>query len=56
MRGLLQIFVHDPNGILLELTFDVAAEEEPIPAVPPQFRYDGTFDWFDPGEYQAFPS
>ncbi|HVL56319.1 MAG TPA: VOC family protein [Burkholderiaceae bacterium] len=54
VRGLLQIFVHDPNGILLELTFDVAAEGGDIPPVPAQCRYDGTFDWFDPRQYRAF--
>lgn len=54
VRGMLQIFVHDPNGVLLELTFDVAAEGDSLPEVPPQSRYDGTFDWFDPAQYGSF--
>lgn len=52
--GLWQIFVHDPNGILLELTFDAAAEGVPAPTVPESLRYDGVLDWFDPSQYRVF--
>lgn len=52
--GLWQIFVHDPNGILLELTFDAAAEGIPTPDVPDGQRYDGVLDWFDPAQYAVF--
>ena len=52
--GLWQIFVHDPNGILLELTFDAAAEGTPEPTVPAAHRYDGVLDWFDPQQYRVF--
>lgn len=52
--GLWQIFVHDPNGILLELTFDAAAEGIPTPVIPEACRYDGVLDWFNPSQYRAF--
>ncbi len=52
--GLWQIFVHDPNGILLELTFDAAAEGIPTPDIPEHRRYDGSFDWFDAEQYRGF--
>ncbi len=54
--GLWQIFVHDPNGILLELTFDAVAEGIPEPEVPDALRYDGRLGWFDPEQYRAFAS
>lgn len=52
--GLWQIFVHDPNGILLELTFDAAAEDIPQPTIPDGLLYDGRLGWFDPAQYCAF--
>lgn len=54
--GLWQLFVHDPNGILLELTFDAAVEGIPEPAIPDDLRYNGVLDWFDPAEYRVFAS
>lgn len=54
--GLWQIFVHDPNGILLELTFDAAVEAIPTPDIPEGLRYDGRLGWFDPAQYRAFAS
>jgi catechol 2,3-dioxygenase-like lactoylglutathione lyase family enzyme len=32
--SLWQIFVHDPSGVMLELTFDGAAEKRPTPEIP----------------------
>jgi catechol 2,3-dioxygenase-like lactoylglutathione lyase family enzyme len=29
-----QIFVHDPSGVMLELTFDGKAEQRPTPEIP----------------------
>jgi catechol 2,3-dioxygenase-like lactoylglutathione lyase family enzyme len=29
-----QIFVHDPSGVMLELTFDGAVEKRPTPEIP----------------------
>ena len=52
--GLWQIFVYDPNAILLELTFDAAAEAIPTPSIPEGHRYDGVLDWFDPSQYRVF--
>lgn len=52
--GLWQLFLHDPNGILLELTFDAAAEGTPEPTIPDAVRYDGRLDWFDPKQYLQF--
>ena len=33
--SLWQIFVHDPSGVMLELTFDGKAENRPTPEIPP---------------------
>ncbi len=55
--GLWQIFVHDPNGILLELTFEAAVEGGDAPALTPAQRFDAQrLDWFDPTQYAAFAS
>lgn len=34
-----QLFVYDPNGVQLELTFDGAVEEEPQPDMSPEKAY-----------------
>lgn len=52
--GLWQIFLHDPNGILLELTFDAAVEGTPEPSIPDGLRYNGVLDWFDAAQYRVF--
>jgi len=49
-----QLFVHDPNGVMLELTFDAATEGIPPPELPESCRYAGRFDWFDASQYDAF--
>jgi hypothetical protein len=32
--SLWQIFVHDPSGVMLELTFDGKVEKRPTPEIP----------------------
>ena len=49
-----QLFVYDPNGVQLELTFHAAAEGEGEPAIPPQRRYAARERWFRPEPYQQF--
>jgi hypothetical protein len=34
-----QIFVHDPSGVMMELTFDGKAENRPTPEIPPDRVY-----------------
>ena len=34
-----QIFVHDPSGVMLELTFDGKVEQRPTPEIPPDRQY-----------------
>lgn len=49
-----QIFVYDPNGILLELTFDAAAEAIPTPEIPAANTFTGEFDYFEPAQFTQF--
>lgn len=42
---LFQMFVYDPNGVQIELTFDLDAEA-PLPPIPPERRYDHTEKFF----------
>lgn len=37
--GLWQLFVHDPSGVMLELTFDARQEAGGEPVVPPERQY-----------------
>jgi catechol 2,3-dioxygenase-like lactoylglutathione lyase family enzyme len=37
--SLWQIFVYDPSGVQLELTYDGRAEKRPAPEIPPERRY-----------------
>jgi len=37
--SLWQIFVHDPSGVMLELTFDGAVEKRPTPEITPDRQY-----------------
>lgn len=50
------IFVYDPNGIMLELTFDATVEGGPTPEIPPEnIHVPGQpFQSFDPAKYAAF--
>ena len=49
-----QLFVYDPNGVQLELTFHSAAEREDVPVIPPQRRYAARERWFQPAPYRQF--
>jgi catechol 2,3-dioxygenase-like lactoylglutathione lyase family enzyme len=49
-----QLFVYDPNGVQLELTFHAAAESEPAPVIPPERAYKARERWFRPELYRQF--
>lgn len=49
-----QLFVHDPNGVQLELTFHAAAEPQAEPVIAPALRYAARERWFDPAPYRQF--
>jgi catechol 2,3-dioxygenase-like lactoylglutathione lyase family enzyme len=49
-----QLFVYDPNGVQLELTFHAAAESEPEPAIPPERAYKARERWFRAEQYLQF--
>jgi len=49
-----QLFVYDPNGVQLELTFHAAAEREPTPTISPERRYQARQRWFRPELYRQF--
>jgi catechol 2,3-dioxygenase-like lactoylglutathione lyase family enzyme len=49
-----QLFVYDPNGVLLELTFHSAAEPEPAPAIATERLYQPRERWFQPAAYRQF--
>jgi catechol 2,3-dioxygenase-like lactoylglutathione lyase family enzyme len=49
-----QLFIHDPNGVMLELTFHQAAEHEPTPAIDDRHRYVARERWFQPALYRRF--
>jgi catechol 2,3-dioxygenase-like lactoylglutathione lyase family enzyme len=49
-----QLFVYDPNGVQLELTFHAAAEQEPPPEIAAQRRYSARERWFQPEAYRQF--
>jgi catechol 2,3-dioxygenase-like lactoylglutathione lyase family enzyme len=46
-----QLFVFDPNGVQLELTFDAAAERIPVPDIPDEKKYRAGEIFFDPAIY-----
>ena len=49
-----QLFIFDPNGIQLELTFHAAAEGETPPVIAPQRLYKPRERWFQPALYRQF--
>ena len=49
-----QLFVYDPNGIQLELTFHAAAEREAAPVIARQRLYKARERWFQPDLYRQF--
>lgn len=51
-----QLFVYDPNGILLELTFHTNAEGAPHGPITPDLQYQPQERWFDASAYERFPS
>ena len=48
--SLWQLFVYDPSGVQLELTFDGDAEEGPEPDMSPGRRYEAGKSFFKPVE------
>ena len=51
-----QLFVYDPNGIQLELTFHSAAEEQAPPVIAQERLYAARERWFQPTLYRQFAS
>ena len=49
-----QLFVYDPNGIQLELTFHAGAESRQAPQIPAARLYKARERWFDPAPYRQF--
>jgi catechol 2,3-dioxygenase-like lactoylglutathione lyase family enzyme len=49
-----QLFVYDPNGIQLELTFHAAAEPGAEPKISPERLYKARERWFNPAPYRQF--
>lgn len=49
-----QLFVYDPNGIQLELTFHSGAEGGVAPEIDPARRYQARERWFDAAAYRQF--
>jgi catechol 2,3-dioxygenase-like lactoylglutathione lyase family enzyme len=49
-----QLFIHDPNGVQLELTFHAAGESRAQPQIPAARQYQARERWFDPTPYRQF--
>jgi catechol 2,3-dioxygenase-like lactoylglutathione lyase family enzyme len=49
-----QIFVYDPSGVQLELTFDGRAEAGSPPDMSPERRYVAGSSFFDPSRFENF--
>jgi catechol 2,3-dioxygenase-like lactoylglutathione lyase family enzyme len=54
--SLWQMFVYDPNGVQLELTFDGNAEDGPPPDMSPGRRYEPGASFFRPRTAAAAPA
>jgi catechol 2,3-dioxygenase-like lactoylglutathione lyase family enzyme len=54
--ALWQLFVYDPNGVQLELTFHAGAEAQGQPQIAPARQYRARERWFDPAPYRQFAS
>jgi catechol 2,3-dioxygenase-like lactoylglutathione lyase family enzyme len=52
--GLWQLFVYDPSGVLLELSFSAAAETIEPPVVAANMQYKPREKFFDPEDYRSF--
>ena len=51
-----QLFVYDPSGVQLELTFDGRSEDGPPPDMSPARVYRAGQSFFDPERYPDLPS
>jgi catechol 2,3-dioxygenase-like lactoylglutathione lyase family enzyme len=49
-----QLFVYDPSGVQIELTFDGDSEARPLPDMSPGRGYVAGKGFFDPARYAAF--
>lgn len=49
-----QLFIYDPNGIQLELTFHAAAEPQETPQISAARQYKPRERWFQPALYRQF--
>ena len=49
-----QLFIYDPNGIQLELTFHASAEAQAAPVIAPGCLYSARERWFAPELYRQF--
>lgn len=47
-----QLFVYDPSGVQLELTFDAAVEGGETPTIPAERLYRAGQSFFDPAAYE----
>jgi catechol 2,3-dioxygenase-like lactoylglutathione lyase family enzyme len=54
--GLWQLFVYDPSGVLLELTFSAAAEGHEAPQIPSELLYKPRENFFCGEDYDQFSS
>lgn len=52
--GLWQLFVYDPSGVMLELTFTADAERIEQPQIAPEFRYHPRENFFHAEDYMQF--
>jgi catechol 2,3-dioxygenase-like lactoylglutathione lyase family enzyme len=52
--GLYQLFVYDPSGVLLELTYLAEAEQIADWEIPPDLQYKPVERFFDPDAYRQF--
>ena len=51
--SLWQIFVHDPSGVMMELTFDGKAENRPTPEISPDRVYQAGVPFGQPKQKAA---
>ncbi|MFP3549691.1 VOC family protein [Paraburkholderia sp. SIMBA_049] len=49
-----QLFVHDPNGVKLELSFNQSEETDLPVSISDTHRYVASEDFYDPSEYERF--
>ena len=53
-QDMLDVFVYDPSGVQIELTFDGDSEALPLPDMSPGRGYVAGKEFFDPARYAAF--